>query len=233
MVCYIEEGDIFQIPQIKNYAHGCNCAGAMGKGIALQFKARFPKMYEQYRDMCKNGKYSVGDVFKYAYEEGYVYNLGTQRTWLKKAEMEYIERSLQRMMTIAEEDSVREIAMPAIGAGLGGGNWSEIKRLIDNVASKHPSVDLYVVEKYKDIQTNISYIKKHWVEEGILFYLQFVEDNAIRQIEVHLDKTIFLSIEHPNCGDSFLYDQGLSMLDLLPEDFISKEEFENVWQSRK
>ena len=31
MVCYIEEGDIFQIPQIKNYAHGCNCAGAMGK----------------------------------------------------------------------------------------------------------------------------------------------------------------------------------------------------------
>ena len=38
MVFYIQEGDIFNIPQIRNYAHGCNCAGAMGKGIALQFR---------------------------------------------------------------------------------------------------------------------------------------------------------------------------------------------------
>ena len=45
MVYYIQEGDIFRIPQIRNYAHGCNCAGAMGKGIALQFKDRFPQMY--------------------------------------------------------------------------------------------------------------------------------------------------------------------------------------------
>jgi len=49
MVYYIEEGNIFQIPQIRNYAHGCNCVGAMGKGIALQFKGRFPEMYEQYK----------------------------------------------------------------------------------------------------------------------------------------------------------------------------------------
>ena len=42
MIVYIEEGDIFSFSTIKNYAHGCNCAGAMGKGIALAFKEKFP-----------------------------------------------------------------------------------------------------------------------------------------------------------------------------------------------
>ena len=49
MVYYIQEGDIFRISQVCNFAHGCNCAGVMGKGIALQFKKRFPQMYEQYK----------------------------------------------------------------------------------------------------------------------------------------------------------------------------------------
>ena len=232
MVYYIVEGDIFQIPQITNYAHGCNCVGAMGKGIALQIKARFPEMYEQYKALCKDSKYNVGDVFKYQYNDGFIYNLGTQKTWWEKAEMEYIEKSLQNMMTIAEEDGVREIAMPAIGAGLGGGDWSKIRKLIDVAAAKHPSVDLYVVEKYKNILTNICYVKKRWEEENILFYLHFVGENAVRQIEIHPDKTIFLSTEHSICGEYSLYDQRLSMLDLISEDFITREEFENVWYIR-
>ena len=45
MIKFIAYGDIFSISGISCYAHGCNCAGAMGKGIALQFKKRFPQMY--------------------------------------------------------------------------------------------------------------------------------------------------------------------------------------------
>ena len=48
MIKFIAYGDIFSISGISCYAHGCNCAGAMGKGIALQFKKRFPQMYLQY-----------------------------------------------------------------------------------------------------------------------------------------------------------------------------------------
>lgn len=53
MVTYIEHGNIFDLFEISNYAHGCNCAGAMGKGIALQFKDKFPKMYLEYKRRCK------------------------------------------------------------------------------------------------------------------------------------------------------------------------------------
>lgn len=44
MIQFIERGDIFNIEGVNNYAHGCNCAGAMGKGIALQLKNKYPKM---------------------------------------------------------------------------------------------------------------------------------------------------------------------------------------------
>ena len=49
MVKYISEGDIFKIEGVNNYAHGCNCAGAMGKGIALVFRAKYPQMYNKYK----------------------------------------------------------------------------------------------------------------------------------------------------------------------------------------
>ena len=41
MIRYIEKGDIFRIDGVSSYAHGCNCAGAMGKGIAVQFKSKY------------------------------------------------------------------------------------------------------------------------------------------------------------------------------------------------
>ena len=50
---------------MSSYAHGCNCAGAMGKGIALQFKLKYPQMYRLYKKKCMAGTFIVGYVFEY------------------------------------------------------------------------------------------------------------------------------------------------------------------------
>lgn len=73
------------------------------------------------------------------------------------------------------------------------------------------------------------YIKKYWDEENVMFYLCFEGEEAVKQIEVTSDRTIFLSKDHPIEGDYFLYDQSLSDLDLNEEDFISEEEFDEAW----
>ena len=52
-------------------------------------------------------------------------------------------------MSLAEARDVKAIALPAIGAGLGGLDWDDVKREIESVSQKHPDVDLYVVESYK------------------------------------------------------------------------------------
>lgn len=152
MVRFIKEGNIFRIKNIKNYAHGCNCAGAMGKGIALTFKQKFPKMYKEYNILCKNDYFNIGDVFLYQYKEGFIFNLGTQQTWKTPVDYGGLSLAIERMLDIATAQNIRSIAMPKIGAGLGGGNWEIIRNIILHISEKYSLIDLYVIEDYKDIE---------------------------------------------------------------------------------
>lgn len=46
------QGDMFAMPHIRALAHGCNGAGAMGKGIAVEFRPRFPAMDTEHEERC-------------------------------------------------------------------------------------------------------------------------------------------------------------------------------------
>lgn len=148
MLNIIPIGDIFDIENITSYAHGCNCAGAMGKGIALQFREKFPDMYKQYKLLCKNHNFRPGDVFDYNYGNGHIYNLATQISWRTKAKIEYIQDSVNRMFELATINDVYQIAMPTIGAGLGGLVWNDVKDVIKDISDKYPMINLFIVEQY-------------------------------------------------------------------------------------
>lgn len=151
MIVWIKEGDIFELKGVESYAHGCNCAGAMGKGIALQFRKKFPDMYKEYKTLCLDGKFKLGSVFEYYTGSGYVYNLGTQERWGISADMKGIEESLRKMLLMASEKKVESIALPRIGSGLGGRDWSEVRIIIERVAFLYPKTNLFIVENYKNI----------------------------------------------------------------------------------
>lgn len=150
MVRYIEFGNIFKIDGVKNYAHGCNCAGAMGKGIAVEFKQRYPEMYKEYKVLCKTGKFTLGSVFEYDYGDGYVFNLGTQVSWTTRANIEAVGQAIDKMLITASALKIDKIALPKIGAGLGGLNWDDVKLVIETAAANYPEVDLFVVENFRD-----------------------------------------------------------------------------------
>lgn len=148
MVHFIELGNVFKIQGVESFAHGCNCAGAMGKGIALEFKKKFPNMYKEYKFLCSEGGFNLGDVYEYFTGQGYVYNLGTQLTWKKKADLNAIEKALYKMMELASKTSTNKIALPKIGAGLGGLDWSDVKAVIIKVNKDFPDIELFVIENY-------------------------------------------------------------------------------------
>jgi O-acetyl-ADP-ribose deacetylase (regulator of RNase III) len=150
MVTYINEGNIFGIPGVNNYAHGCNCAGAMGKGIAVQFKEKFPAMYLQYKKLCRSGAFTLGEVFMYNYGEGFVFNLGTQKSWTTKAEISAVDAAIGKMLQLATENKIKQIALPKIGAGLGKLDWESVKQIINDQAITYPEIDLFVVENFKE-----------------------------------------------------------------------------------
>ncbi len=140
------QGDLFEIAGVSALAHGCNCAGAMGKGIAIEFRRRWPAMFEEYRRLCKSHEFRLGDVFVWEQNGITIFNLGTQRSWKSKAEPAAIERGLSETIRIAEQKKIHVIALPRIGAGLGGLDWSMVKRLIEGIA-KDTKVKLLVVSK--------------------------------------------------------------------------------------
>jgi len=73
------------------------------------------------------------------------------------------------------------------------------------------------------------FIKKSWDEEGIIYYIHFVDGKAIQQIELQGDNILFLSEENPTQNGSMLFDQDLDILDLDEQDFINKDEFHKIW----
>lgn len=148
MINFISKGDIFSLKDVSSFAHGCNCAGAMGKGIALQFRQKFPRMYYEYKLLCKKGIFVPGDVFDFDYGNGHIYNLATQLTWRTKAKIVFIQTSMLKMFELATSEQVSKIAMPTIGAGLGGLIWTDVKNVICDISNIYPNISLYVVEEY-------------------------------------------------------------------------------------
>ena len=143
----IVKGDLFESGS-PALAHGCNCKGAMGKGIAVEFKRRWPEMYEEYRALCQAGRFQLGDVFAWSDGTITIFNLATQGSFRGKvrAEIDAIERAVGRMLTIAKERNIDVIALPKIGAGLGGLEWSDVRDGLER-AAKSSTVKLRVFER--------------------------------------------------------------------------------------
>jgi len=131
-------GDLFaNAYAVQAYAHGCNCQGSMGAGIAVGFRERYPDMYEQYRALCKATPrgFNLGDVWLWkANGQPWVFNLGTQEAvWRARASCEAIETALNRMREVADREDVRSISIPRIGVGYGGLSWKKVRAIVERV----------------------------------------------------------------------------------------------------
>ena len=146
----VRQGDLFA-SGASGLAHGCNCRGVMGAGIAKSFRDRWPEMYAEYRERCQTGRFILGEVF--AYETGnwptngiVIFNLATQLDPGPHANLYAIEQSVTTMLALARERVVEEVALPRIGAGIGGLDWAEVQRTLEACAAKVPEVSLVVCE---------------------------------------------------------------------------------------
>lgn len=132
------EGDLFANTfNVQAFAHGCNCTGSMGAGIATGFRDRYPQMYEQFRAMCKATprEFNLGDVFLWKDPSApAVFNLGTQeKIWHARATYEAVETSLVRMKDLADQEGITSIGIPRIGVGYGGLSWKKVRAIIERV----------------------------------------------------------------------------------------------------
>jgi O-acetyl-ADP-ribose deacetylase (regulator of RNase III) len=145
-------GDLFaNAHAVQAFAHGCNCQGSMGAGIAVGFRERYPDMYERYRALCKAKprEFNLGDVFLWKAEgQPWVFNLGTQEgVWRARASYEAIETALTRMRELADAEGITSIAIPRLGVGYGGLSWKKVRAIVERVFADW-SGRLVVYEEY-------------------------------------------------------------------------------------
>jgi O-acetyl-ADP-ribose deacetylase (regulator of RNase III) len=141
------KGDLFATPGVRAYAHGCTTNGTMDAGVAVAFKKRFPRMFEDYAARCADGRFHLGDVIVWSEGDEVVYNLGIQEHWKTKARVPALSRALRRMVQLAEHASVARIGLPRIGAGLGGIDWPRVKSVLAEVGAE-TKVELVVFEQF-------------------------------------------------------------------------------------
>jgi O-acetyl-ADP-ribose deacetylase (regulator of RNase III) len=125
-----------------------NTEGVMGKGIALQFKTKFPEMYLAYRSACQNGEVQPGRMHVFQLGEGsqprLIINFPTKREWRSPSRMEDIESGLNALAQEIRIRAIRSIALPALGCGNGGLGWSEVYPRIRDVLGTLDNVRVLV-----------------------------------------------------------------------------------------
>lgn len=108
-----------------------NCEGYMGKGIAYQFKRQFPENNREYEKVCKAGKLKVGQLLSYVENNVTIINFPTKDKWRAPSRMEYIENGMDALIELIPRLDVHKIAMPPLGCGNGGLEWSEVKKVVE------------------------------------------------------------------------------------------------------
>lgn len=126
-----------------------NCVGIMGRGVALQFKKAYPANFRAYEAACKAGDVQPGRMF--VHETGkftprFIVNFPTKRHWRGKSRIEDIEAGLVDLARQIPALGIRSIAIPPLGAGLGGLDWGQVRQRIETALRDVPGVDIIVYE---------------------------------------------------------------------------------------
>jgi O-acetyl-ADP-ribose deacetylase (regulator of RNase III) len=112
-----------------------NCVGVMGRGLALQFKRAFPDVFKAYAAACRAGDIAPGRMHLVVREAAsgprLVINFPTKRHWRDKARLSDIESGLHSLVTEVRARKVRTVAVPALGCGLGGLEWGDVRPRIE------------------------------------------------------------------------------------------------------
>lgn len=147
MITFVR-GDILR-QDAEALVNTVNCVGVMGRGIALQFRKAFPDNFKAYEIACKHGEVKPGSMF--IFETGglfprYIINFPTKRHWKGKSRMEDIQSGLQALLRDIKVRNIKSIALPPLGAGLGGLDWLEVREEILKAFAGHDDLEVYVYE---------------------------------------------------------------------------------------
>ncbi|MBA2397014.1 MAG: macro domain-containing protein [Ktedonobacteraceae bacterium] len=124
-----QQGSIFEA-NAQVIVNPVNCQSVMSKGLAAEFKQRYPAMFPIYQRDCKDRRLRVGRPTLYQDSTPWVLNFPTKDDWRKPSTLEIIEAGLQYLLAHYQQVPMTSIAFPKLGTGEGGLSWDEVGSLM-------------------------------------------------------------------------------------------------------
>ena len=128
--------DMLEYP-MQTITNTVNCVGAMGKGLALQFKRKFPMYNDDYILKCRDNKVKVGKP--YLFKDSYlrvnppypnILSFPTKYHWKDPSKLSWIEDGLDHLTDNYKEWGITSLSIPKLGCGLGGLEWYIVKKIM-------------------------------------------------------------------------------------------------------
>jgi O-acetyl-ADP-ribose deacetylase (regulator of RNase III) len=141
MLKYVSS-NLFDSPA-QTLVNTVNVVGVMGKGIAAEFKRRYPGMFRRYAEHCKNGSLDIGKLYLYRTANKLILNFPTKKHWRHPSRLEYIEAGLKKFVDTYAAHGIVSISFPQLGCGNGGLPWSEVQPLMQRYLKDLP-IPVYI-----------------------------------------------------------------------------------------
>jgi O-acetyl-ADP-ribose deacetylase (regulator of RNase III)/uncharacterized protein YwgA len=101
-----------------------NCVGVMGKGIALEFKRRFPQAFTDYETRCRRREVKLGRPYLYkSVILPWILQFPTKQHWRMVAKLDDIVRGLEYLLENYKKWGIESLAVPPLGCGQGQLEW--------------------------------------------------------------------------------------------------------------
>ena len=149
---HYRKGNILENHDVAAIVNPVNTAGTMGKGLALKFAKRYPSILTPYREACHASTITVkrAQIIEVNQEDNprYVINLATKQHWRNPSQLQWINDGLDSMYAQFRQLGIASVAIPPLGAGLGGLPWEQVKALIEKHAQRRPHITTVIYQPH-------------------------------------------------------------------------------------
>ena len=160
----VKIGDLF-LSNAKTLVNTVNCVGVMGKGIALEFKKRYPLMFNEYEQMCKKGQVRPGEPYYYSDLTGAsIINFPTKDNWRSPTKLSYIVSGLRWFRENYKSLGITSVAFPPLGCGNGGLSWGIVGPIMYEYLNDLP----IMIEVYAPYGTSAEHLKDEYLSRNFV-----------------------------------------------------------------
>jgi O-acetyl-ADP-ribose deacetylase (regulator of RNase III) len=142
----LTHGNLLKQDDVDAIVNTVNCVGVMGKGIALQFRNKWPENFRAYEAACKAKQVRPGRMFVFdsgaLVKPNFIINFPTKDHWRGNSRIEFIRDGLADLVAQIRRLGIRSIAIPPLGCGNGGLDWADVRPLIESAFAELPEVEV-------------------------------------------------------------------------------------------